>query len=157
MKTGIREQLNGQDIDADIVKTERELEKATSIVAQYNQRIKELKRELDFLQEVRERFFRPITEHRKEARSNRFANLRMAQAAEVALREHGRPIHVNEIADSLEQGGYPHTKSRKQLYTSLMACLSRDDTFIRVRPAVFGLRERDAEKEQALPVEEQGQ
>jgi len=79
----------------------------------------------------------------QERDMGRFASMTAARAAAVVLEEHGAEMHVKKIAESLQEGGYPHGTNGNQLYTTLIACLSQKKaTFVRVKPATYDLKER---------------
>ena len=74
--------------------------------------------------------------------SNRFADRTITQACTLLLREHGRPIHVNELYNMLVAGGLPFTGNNPTI--SIAVSLNRNRRFRKVAPGTFDLVMRDA-------------
>jgi hypothetical protein len=81
----------------------------------------------------------------------RFRNKTAIEAAEAVLREHGSPMHLNEIVSAVIDGGYEKHTNKYKLYSNLFPALSRrrKDLFAKIEgvPATFGLVEWEKEKE----------
>jgi len=74
--------------------------------------------------------------------SNRFADRTITQACTLLLREHGRPLHVNELYNMLVAGGLPFTGNNPTI--SIAVSLNRNRRFRKVAPGTFDLVMRDA-------------
>jgi hypothetical protein len=74
--------------------------------------------------------------------SNRFEKMNAPEAAEIVLRENGKPMHLNEVVTQLFAGGYKEQTDPKKLYGNLYTRLSRKKSvFKRIagKRATFGL------------------
>ncbi len=74
--------------------------------------------------------------------SNRFTDRTITQACTLLLREHGRPLHVNELYNMLVAGGLPFTGNNPTI--SIAVSLNRNRRFRKVAPGTFDLVMRDA-------------
>ncbi len=83
--------------------------------------------------------------------SYRFKNKSAVEAAGIVLREHGKPMHINEIIDEVLKGGYSKQLDRKKmyyaLYSSLQELAKKPQIFKKVAPATFGLIEWTSQAE----------
>ena len=77
-----------------------------------------------------------VAESSEKHNSERFKGKSMAEAAEIILREHGRPLHVKAMLQLIANGGYPKPK-----YVSLYPTLKRRPAFYKAGEAKFGLTE----------------
>lgn len=74
--------------------------------------------------------------------SHRFADRTITQACTLLLREHGRPLHVNELYNMLVAGGMEFTGNNPTI--SIAVSLNRNRRFQKVAPGTFDLIIRDA-------------
>lgn len=84
----------------------------------------------------------PPLRHDVEAKSDRFMDRTIPQAATVLLREAGEPLHVNEIYNRLREGGFSFTGHNPTI--SIAVSLNRNTRFRKVAPGTFDLVMRDA-------------
>lgn len=73
---------------------------------------------------------------------NRFADRTITQACTLLLREHGGPLHVNELYDLLVEGGMQFTGNNPTI--SIAVSLNRNRRFNKVAPGTFDLMIKDA-------------
>jgi HAMP domain-containing protein len=73
---------------------------------------------------------------------NRFADRTITQACTLLLREHGGPLHVNELYDLLVEGGMQFTGNNPTI--SIAVSLNRNRRFNKVSPGTFDLMIKDA-------------
>jgi hypothetical protein len=73
---------------------------------------------------------------------NRFADRTITQACTLLLREHGGPLHVNELYDLLIEGGMQFTGNNPTI--SIAVSLNRNRRFTKVAPGTFDLMIKDA-------------
>jgi len=73
---------------------------------------------------------------------NRFADRTITQACTLLLREHGGPLHVNELYDLLVEGGMQFTGNNPTI--SIAVSLNRNRRFTKVSPGTFDLMIKDA-------------
>jgi len=73
---------------------------------------------------------------------NRFADRTITQACTLLLREHGGPLHVNELYDLLVEGGMQFTGNNPTI--SIAVSLNRNRRFTKVAPGTFDLMIKDA-------------
>jgi hypothetical protein len=73
---------------------------------------------------------------------NRFADRTITQACTLLLREHGAPLHVNELYDLLVEGGMQFTGNNPTI--SIAVSLNRNRRFTKVAPGTFDLMIKDA-------------
>jgi hypothetical protein len=76
--------------------------------------------------------------------NDRFYDRTIPQAATMILREAGGPLHVNEIYNSLMEGGFSFTGHNPTI--SIAVSLNRNSRFRKVAPGTFDLVIRDAAK-----------
>lgn len=74
--------------------------------------------------------------------SHRFSDRTITQACTLLLREHGRPLHVNELYNMLVAGGMQFTGNNPTI--SIAVSLNRNRRFRKVAPGTFDLVIRDA-------------
>lgn len=74
--------------------------------------------------------------------SHRFSDRTITQACTLLLREHGRPLHVNELYNMLVAGGMEFTGNNPTI--SIAVSLNRNRRFRKVAPGTFDLVIRDA-------------
>lgn len=77
-----------------------------------------------------------------EARSDRFLDRTIPQAAALLLRESGAPLHVNELYNQLLEGGFQFNGQNPTI--SIAVSLNRNRRFRKVAPGTFDLTIRDA-------------
>lgn len=75
-------------------------------------------------------------------KSDRFFERTIPHAAAVLLRESGGPLHVNELYNSLLEGGFQFTGQNPTI--SIAVSLNRNGRFRKVAPGTFDLTIRDA-------------
>jgi hypothetical protein len=76
--------------------------------------------------------------------SHRFTDRTITQACTLLLREHGRPLHVNELYNMLVAGGMEFTGNNPTI--SIAVSLNRNRRFYKVAPGTFDLSIKDAGK-----------
>lgn len=74
--------------------------------------------------------------------SHRFSDRTITQACTLLLRESGKPMHVNELYNMLQAGGFEFTGNNPTI--SIAVSLSRNRRFHKVAPGTFDLVIRDA-------------
>jgi hypothetical protein len=84
----------------------------------------------------------PSIGHNIEAISHRFSDRTITQACTLLLREHGRPLHVNELYNMLVTGGMEFSGNNPTI--SIAVSLNRNRRFHKVAPGTFDLVIRDA-------------
>jgi hypothetical protein len=84
----------------------------------------------------------PAVRSNLEAKSDRFIDRTIPQAATMLLREAGAPLHVNEIYNRLMEGGFNFTGHNPTI--SIAVSLNRNGRFRKVAPGTFDLVMRDA-------------
>lgn len=84
----------------------------------------------------------PSIAPKPEPVSTRFSDRTITQACTLLLREHGRPLHVNELYNLLVAGGMPFTGNNPTI--SIAVSLNRNRRFKKVAPGTFDLVMRDA-------------
>jgi hypothetical protein len=67
------------------------------------------------------------------------AHMSMIQAAEVVLRDAGRPLHIMEIINHMKRRGFPYHRDDDAFRASLTGSVERKDIFRREAPATYGL------------------
>jgi len=128
---------------------EQEWREWMKVKAEAYTRLADLNRQLDNLKEalVKQEARRQAEESSKvveipKAGDNfRFSNLSLAEACEVILREAGRPLTAREVMVAALKGG-ARTGSATP-YNVIVTAMRRDKRFIRLRPGLWGLAERD--------------
>ena len=79
-----------------------------------------------------------------QANSDRFADRTIPQCVTMLLREEGAPLHVNEIYNRLQEGGFKFTGANPTI--SIAVSLNRNTRFRKISPGTFDLMIRDAAK-----------
>ena len=74
--------------------------------------------------------------------SNRFSDRTITQACTLILREHGKPLHVNDLYQILLDGGMEFTGNNPTI--SIAVSLNRNRRFCKVAPGTFDLVIKDA-------------
>ena len=85
------------------------------------------------------------------AETERFKGKSAVQAAEIVLKDNGKPMHMNLIVEQVLKGGYDGQKNPKKVYSNLFTTLSRKAESGKVfvkgkKPATFGLLEWEQPK-----------
>ena len=123
-----------QEIEAEIAALERNIDELRAVAKYHKDRMDKAAPKAVFA--------RPIT---RETRALH-RDMKQIDAAEIVLKEAGKPLKTGEIVERLEARGYPipdAKKTRVSLYTSL---LRRSDRFRRVAVGTWeyvGLNGRD--------------
>jgi hypothetical protein len=86
----------------------------------------------------------PIVRSNVEANSDRFTDRTIPQCVTMLLREEGGPLHVNEIYNRLQEGGFNFTGANPTI--SIAVSLNRNTRFRKISPGTFDLMIRDASK-----------
>ena len=60
------------------------------------------------------------------------------------LREAGKPMHIKAIIAATETDGHPDEVQKPTLLSNISRLVRAEDTFTRVSPSVYGLREFDS-------------
>lgn len=94
----------------------------------------------------------PAVGIKEEMRTQRFKAMSAPKAAEIVLRENGKPMHLEKVSREIIKGGYTDQLDPKRLYLNLFSTLKRMADKGRVfkkdnRPAMFGLVEWDSQLE----------
>jgi hypothetical protein len=79
-----------------------------------------------------------------EAMSDRFMDRTIPQAVTLLLREEGGALHVNELYNRLQEGGFKFTGQNPTI--SIAVSLNRNTRFRKVSPGTFDLVMRDAKR-----------
>lgn len=74
--------------------------------------------------------------------TNRFSDRTITQACTLILREHGKPLHVNDLYQILLDGGMEFTGNNPTI--SIAVSLNRNRRFCKVAPGTFDLVIKDA-------------
>ncbi len=81
------------------------------------------------------------------AASERFKGISAVKAAEVVLRENGKPMHIKELTNAVLAGGYDRQRDFKKLRLALYTNLVRSERFLKApEGAVFALTEWASQK-----------
>lgn len=86
----------------------------------------------------------PIVRSDVQASSDRFTDRTIPQCVTMLLREEGGPLHVNEIYNRLQEGGFNFTGANPTI--SIAVSLNRNTRFRKISPGTFDLMIRDASK-----------
>jgi hypothetical protein len=84
----------------------------------------------------------PMIANTSEPLTNRFNDRTITQACTLLLRESGRPLHVNELYNSLISGGMKFKGNNPTI--SIAVSLNRNRRFRKVGPGTFELVMREA-------------
>lgn len=80
--------------------------------------------------------------HKIEPVSHRFTDRTITQACTLLLREAGKPLHVNDLYNFLQAGGFEFKGNNPTI--SIAVSLNRNRRFRKVAPGTFDLVIRDA-------------
>ena len=86
----------------------------------------------------------PSVRNNVETLSDRFIDRTIPQAVTMLLREEGAPLHVNEIFNRLQEGGFKFTGQNPTI--SIAVSLNRNSRFRKAAPGTFDLVMRDASR-----------
>lgn len=84
----------------------------------------------------------PAASSRIEPVSHRFTDRTITQACTLLLREAGKPLHVNDLYNYLQAGGFEFKGNNPTI--SIAVSLNRNRRFRKVAPGTFDLVIRDA-------------
>lgn len=116
------------EVEADVVKTEESLRELRAVAKYLRKRINGHVDNNPVLPGI----------NAGEMVSKPYAKVKLPTAMEAVLKERGAPMHMNDIARALVQGGY---KNRESLAVSVASTAKRrEDLFDKVGPATYSLK-----------------